>query len=233
MRLPDSQQSYLRYPLNELLGTSGSVRVLRELTRHGGELGVGVLARRTGLNPQTVRNTLAALRRTGVVEAVGQGRSVSYRVVAQHPLVSLLTRFFVEEEARVGLIFGRLREEALRMKPRPLAVWVYGSVARGEDTPESDLDVALVAGGDDADGAVAQYRERLAALEEQQRMTISVVGLRPSDVERRSAGDPWWENVATDAVPILGPDPAALLSGIRARKRALVTGGRRGGDGDA
>lgn len=57
-------QSFLRYPLTTLLGAEASVRVLRELALHGEELTTALVAGRTGLSNQSVRNVLVTLSET-------------------------------------------------------------------------------------------------------------------------------------------------------------------------
>ena len=44
-----SPQSAQRYPLTTILGTDATVRLLRELARHGGQLSAPDLMRRSGL----------------------------------------------------------------------------------------------------------------------------------------------------------------------------------------
>jgi hypothetical protein len=136
---------------------------------------------------------------------------------------------------------------ALAGAPLPvLAAWAYGSVARGQDTVASDLDMAVVfdvrdgavSNGVVSDGAAARrdtgsgvgvetalvaLREGLAPLEEAQHVTLSLVGLSRDDVARLSAGDPWWTAVARDAVPLVGPAPSALAARLGAVRRAAPT----------
>ncbi len=75
MRTPNAPESFLRHPTSTLLATPGSVRVLRELLDSDEPLAVRVLAQRTRLSAQGVRNSLDALRRGGIVEQLGEGRS--------------------------------------------------------------------------------------------------------------------------------------------------------------
>lgn len=211
MRVPSRPQSYLRYPLSRILASAGAVRVLRALARHGGELSIPMLVRPTGLSTEGIRNVLRALSAVGVVESLGQGRSVLYRLRRAHPLYQPLSHLFEAEDARARRVFGALHEAAQVAVPDALAVWVYGSTARGEDAPGSDLDVALVVPRQEAELAAAAFREQLAPVLDREQVTLSAIGLSGADV-RRLAGrdDPWWRNVVADAQPVLGPAPAML-----------------------
>jgi len=221
VRVPSRLQSNFRYPLNRIFSSEGAVRVLRELTRHGGELAIPRLAEATKLNQQTVRNVLLGdLTRSGIVETVGQGRSTLYRVRAKYPLYPLIDHLFAAEEARIQRIFQTLTTAAPAAAPDVLAVWIFGSVARGDDEPGSDLDVALVVpDADSIESAVSAYRERLSSLLDSERITVSVVGMSSDDVLRLAADEaPWWRNVAAEAQPVLGLPPAPLVEHLRSTR---------------
>lgn len=217
MRTPSEPQSYLRYPLNRILASEGAVRVIRELARHGGEQSVAGLAGATRLSKGAVRHLLQAdLLMAGIVESVGTGRNVLYRLNRGHPLHAPLHRLFEEEEAHARHLLDVLAAAARDAAPNVLALWLYGSVARGDDAPGSDLDVAIVLTDADPAPAVARYRARLAPLREVEPGGISVVGLSADDVARLSAADdPWWRNVVTDGLALLGPPPGVLAQRLR------------------
>lgn len=209
--------SYVRYPLNRILASEGAVRVLRELCRSGDVLGVPSLAQLTHLHPETVRAAMGDLVMLGMVEALGINRGHLYRISTTHPLYAPLSQLFEAEEARVQSVMETLRSGARSTVPDALAVWLYGSVARGQDTPGSDLDVALVISGGNVDSAMDTYRAAIASVMEQQGVSVSVVGLSDADVVRLADEDaPWWRNVSADAQPLLGLPPEALASHLRA-----------------
>ncbi len=220
MRVPSRRQSYFRYPLSRILASEGAVRVLRELIGHAGETAIPRLAEATKLNHQTVRNVLLGdLAAAGIVEMVGQGRSTLYRARATHPLYSLLAQLFAAEDARVELTVQTLAGAARATVPGVLAVWMFGSVARGDDHPGSDLDVALVVPQETSETALADYRERVSSALDSELVPVSVVGLSVDDVLRLDAEDaPWWRNVVADAQPVLGLPPAALAEHLRSNQ---------------
>lgn len=222
MRPPTNPQSALRRSLNAILAGEGHVRVLRELLRHGGELGAADVAARVALSPQHVRVVLGHLVRLGLVDQLGPGRARLYRARAAHPLAGPLAALFAAEEERFPAVLAAMRDAAAAMRPRPLAVWLYGSVARGEDTPESDVDVAVIAAGDDLDAILNDLRERLRDRAEELGVELALVGATPADVARAENGDPWWQSVVRDAIPVLGPDPKALLARARADSEAAA-----------
>lgn len=226
MRTPAAPESYLRFPTSTLLATPGSIRVLRELLRAESPVAVRTLADATLLTPQTVRNALAALQRGGLVEGLGEGRSRLYRADPGHPLYLPMGSLFQAEEDRFETVVHALATAAANLTPTPLSVWVYGSVARGEDSPDADLEVALVAGDDDVDTAVDRFREMVGPLQDVQRVWISVVGLSRGDVRRLAAGDRWWTGATDPSVPVFGRPPEELARELHRPERARRPFGR-------
>jgi predicted nucleotidyltransferase len=221
-------QSHLRFPLTRLLGTDASVRVLRELALHGEELTTTLLARRTGITDQSVRNAVATLGRAGVLKTYGQGRAVAYQLDAGHPVAQMLITLFRAEDRRVRTINDSVRHAAEQLEPQPLAVWMFGSAARHQDDLESDLDLLLIV--EDAsitDHLADVFRDALADIEAVHRLTISVVPLSADDVVRLAReDDPFWRAVSADAVVLQGPRPESLVFRLRPSPAAL--GSRHG-----
>lgn len=217
MRTPATPQSVARYPLNAILAAEGNVRVLRELFRHGGELAAPAIASRVRMSAQQVRQILVLLQDLGIVEGVGTGRYFSYRVRRSHPLFPALDTLFQAEEERFARLLDAIRDAAFSGSPSPHAVWLYGSVARGEDTAHSDVDVAVVVEEADLDTVLGTFREGLHESEEKLDAHVSVVGISPDDVRRLSTGDPWWVSVTEDALTLFGPDPEVLARRLRRR----------------
>jgi predicted nucleotidyltransferase len=217
-----SAQSAQRYPLTEILGTETNVRLLRELSRHGGQLSAPSLVSRTGLAKASVWAGLAALEWTGTVSVVGTGRARLYSLRADHPLKGALDALFDAEERRFEAVLDAIREAGRRCGSAVVAVWLYGSVARGEDGSASDLDIAVVAVDDAVEAVRDAIRESLRPAGERLGFTPSVVGIGTADPVRLSRQrHPWWNGIVRDAVVLLGPSPDSLVQPHRAaRKKA-------------
>jgi predicted nucleotidyltransferase len=229
MANPTFARSVFRFPLTAAFAGEGGVRLLRELAQYGGPLSPRALADRTALTVQGTRRALKRLVALGLVATVGTTDRLLYRLNPDHPLTPALAALFAAEAARVDAVFRAVRTALDRAQLPVLAAWVYGSVARGEDTVASDLDVAVVfdvASGDAPrargarvrrgmpalESALDALRDELALVERGQHVTLSIVGLSRDDVARLSRGDPWWMEAARDAIPITGPAPAALAT---------------------
>lgn len=204
MPVPSQTQSHLRYPLTSLLGSAGNVRVLRALTADRSAQSAPQLATLAGLSPQGARLVLDVLVRQRLVRAHGSGRAQLYELNASHPLASSLGSLFQEEQRRWDGLLESIRAVLERHGTAVRAAWLYGSVARGEDSSASDLDMALVVR---SQAAADRIREDLMPLEDSQQVRISLAALTPKELLALPRDDPWWSNIVRDGRVLKGPAP--------------------------
>lgn len=214
-------QSHLRFPLTRILGSPGNLRVLRALILAPGPIGAPRLAETVGLTPQGARHVLGVLVGLDVVSVAGSGRTQVYSPNQGHPLMETLRILFSAEAAKWERFRKKLRK-VLDGQPAIHAAWYYGSVARGEDGPGSDFDLAVVVKkGVSVDKALAGLRARLWPIEDEFGVSCSVVGLAPGDVSRHAASDAgpgsWWISALRDAKLLKGAVPQQVAT---ARERA-------------
>jgi len=204
MSTPSQARSHLRHPLTSILGSVGNVRVLRVLAANRSPQSAPHLAGVAGLTPQGVRLVLGLLARQQLVIVHGSGRAQLYSLNASHPLATALVALFQEEQCRWDALLESIREVLTRHGSAVSAAWLYGSVARGEDSPASDLDIAIVARSQ----AVAdQVREDLMPLEDGHQLRISLTALTPKELAALPDDDPWWSDVVRDGRVLKGPAP--------------------------
>lgn len=94
------------------------------------------LQRATGLASRSLQHEMARLEALGLVRRERDGRLVRYRAATGHPRWSVL-REMVRQFAQPA----ELLRVALATVPGIEAAFIYGSCARGEMHPESDIDV--------------------------------------------------------------------------------------------
>lgn len=214
MRL--SETSALYNPLEHILGSPGLIRVARVLAQHGGSLGVSDISRRAKLSLPSTRAALHRLRESEIVTAVGVGRSMVCSLRMQHPLTPALIALFSAEEEYANVVLGAIRRAASSLKPVPLAVWLYGSVARGADTPTSDIDVAIVTAGAEPAAQADALRDGISTELGEGDHRVSVTALGPRDVTRLvRTKSKFWSELRRDAVVLAGDAPDGLLKQIR------------------
>ena len=211
---PANAQSHLRFPLTRLLASGGSVRVLRAMMLYGAPLSAPQLAQDTGLTPQGVRLTLNALAGQQIVTLLGTSRSQLFEINARHPLATALKNLFNEEQKHWESLMQAL-DTIFRGFRNIEAAWYYGSVARAQDGPESDLDIAIVVAGGSVDDTVEAVRLALHELEESSTVSCSVIGVALDDVPALAKENAWWRKVTHDAKLIKGLTPERLASKLK------------------
>ncbi len=203
---PSSVQSFLRFPLTQLLASGGHVRVLRALLNHGGAQSAAQLASDCAMTARGVRNTLGALVAQGAVKVLGPASVRLFAPALAQPLVSALAQLFEAERQHWQQLQEQLRD-GLAAEKQIRSAWLYGSVARGTDEPRSDMDLALVLADDSLD-ASRQVRDAVQVLGDRLGVNISPVVLTSSELAKLSPSDLWWSEVSRDAKVLKGVSPA-------------------------
>lgn len=224
-------KSHSRSPLDAILGNVSGVRVLRTLSRHGGLLSAPVIADQAQLTRMQAHLTLQRLVAEGVVERQGSGKSRQYRVAPKHWLAAALRQLFDTEAGRMERVFGAMRKAAMANRVHVGAAWLYGSVARGDDTGASDIDMAIVVTRGAVTAAVAAVRTALVPIEAAEGVTISVLGFSQADIRRLPKINPqFWGSLERDAVPLVGDAPRRVAHQAGHRpSQAMVSAGARHG----
>lgn len=213
-----SASSTLYHPFDEILGTPALVRIGRVLASHGGRLDVSEVAERTRLSMPSVRTALHRLMRLDVVTAIGAGRTMLASLQLDHPLARAMALLFDAERQQADHLMRAIRQAAQGVTPRPVAVWVYGSTARGADRPDSDIDVALVSNARAPSVVAEGFRESLAELNPPRANRVSVVVFSVDEIRRTAKSRTrFWREMERDAVVVLGDSPKSFAT---SRKRA-------------
>ncbi len=147
----------------DLIASKPKVRLLRYLAFHTGEFSGLELARATASDAKRTREVLADLVGMDLVTRRVVGRASLYALNRKHYAVGsiLLPAFRREMEW-----LEQLGRSVLSVAPKQiLSVMLYGSWARGEARPDSDIDLLVVAAGNgrttaELEHRLVQYRTR-------------------------------------------------------------------------
>jgi predicted nucleotidyltransferase len=134
----------LNEALDDLFATGSHVRVLRALAalQSGAAVSGRELARRAGVSQPTTRDVLASLERQGLLLVVRALKRDSYRLNPDHVLVPLVRDLFDRERA-VTADAQKSITELVRGVPGVRKAYLFGSAARGDMRPDSDIDIAI------------------------------------------------------------------------------------------
>lgn len=204
-------------PLDDLFASRSHVRVLRALA--GSPRGLAVsgrdVGRRAGISHPRAAEVLSELTAQGVVRMDRRPGAHAYQLEEQHVLTDRVRGLFEWEAELYDELLSVLRSEVLGANVGVREAYLFGSVARGEATPRSDIDLAVVAPAREPDDVVA----RLSAVEELVRRRfgneLSVLA-RSGPLERRARG----RRVARSAWDRIAAEGRRLIPADAGRRRA-------------
>lgn len=197
-------------PLEDVFGDRLNVTVLRHLAQVAGGVSGNGVARRLGLQQSAVRKALERLVERGVVTRTDVGRTAAYALDSRREVVRRVVLPAFRAEARLAERLRRaLRRSALALRPRPTAVVLYGSVARGAADP-GDVDLLVVlAEPADEEPIRAALLDAVRAVEVRFQLAVHPVVLTAAELRAR-ADDPLIAAVAADGLLLCGRAPAPL-----------------------
>jgi predicted nucleotidyltransferase/DNA-binding HxlR family transcriptional regulator len=191
-------------PLDDILGNRTQIKLLRLLSRTRSAHTGRELARLIDLSHNSTRYALDELERNGLIVKQQAGRSNLYSLDEDNIIFTeiLSPAFKLEEDllGEVARIFSDKLGEDL------VATILFGSVAKGEEHPNSDIDLVLVFGDEvnpaDREDEVAEASLQVAKLFGNQ---VSTILLKNTDFERKkNARRGLWREIAETGLSI-GP----------------------------
>jgi len=193
--------------LDILFCTKARTVLLRRLARESLPLSARRLAELSGLTHRAVIAALEPLVEEGIVNKRTAGPAYQYSLQREHAAVeTVLLPVLAAEDLLPGLMAGEL---IALFSPVARSITLYGSAARGEDVPGSDVDVLVVTSG-------ADEREKVEESAETERARFFRRFGRPLSVHclaQADLGEPWPPFVAAAAgegILLFGTDLAAL-----------------------
>jgi predicted nucleotidyltransferase len=207
----------LRHPLDSVLGSVTKVRLLRALLPLERPVSLREAARLAGVSPAAASGALDELAALQVVDRREATSQHLYTVNRKNRLADALAGLFAAEEERREMLMGSLRRDVEGGQPGPSveAAALFGSAARGDDRPDSDLDLLVIAEGEGDEEAIwAHLVEVRARYEREFGVKLSPVVMTLERLrERARSGDPLIANVVEDGIKLTGPPIQKLIRG--------------------
>ena len=159
-------------PLDDILGSRIKVRILRILYRTRGQFTGREISRLVGYSPTHTISTLRYLESEGLVVSQRAGKADLFSLNERSSAVSAVLDPILEWEQGLLADLASIFKETL--DKRLIEVRLFGSVARGEERHDSDVDLLLVV-RDDSDIESTEEEVASAAIEAGNRFGVPVV----------------------------------------------------------
>ncbi|MCD6521647.1 nucleotidyltransferase domain-containing protein [Candidatus Calescamantes bacterium] len=128
--------------LDEVLGQKGKLKILRALIFSPRGLTAREIARKTGLTPWACIKVLRELETFGLVSMEKVGRANWYTLNRENFINrEMLLPLFQKEKEIYNIMLKWLMSQ---ISCKPVSVILFGSVARGEEKEESDIDLCFL-----------------------------------------------------------------------------------------
>lgn len=195
--------------LDEVLGTSAKVRVLRALMPLSAPVSGNEARLLAGIRSKSgMQTALDALTALGIIERDETRRIQFFRINRGHDLVPPLTALFEAESRRIVELqeaVKRILEEGA-VREHTLSIILFGSNARGDALPSSDLDLLAVAERESqAERVLEVLIDAIPGLQRRFGFRVSPLVLDKARVrERYRDGDPLMKNVLSDGRRLYG-----------------------------
>jgi len=187
MNESNNQHSALKFPLNDILGSKGHVKVLRRLSEAEHPMSPSELINKTSLSRQGVYDVVQRLVENGIVQYVGSGKQQQIILREEYPLADIISELFHKERKRYGDLIEEVKGliEDLDMKPK--SAWIFGKLAKKSDEYGDPVRIAILGDANTIDDITARFRERLydKNIEQEFDITIDISGVTIADIESR------------------------------------------------
>lgn len=162
------------------LSSASKVRILGLLSRWPDRVfSEAEIARQIKMSPNTVNLSLADLKASGIVRAFGRGRGETVQFLPDAIFGDHLMSLFKSEDGLAETLMSTMAVAA----PDDVACVLFGSVARGDATRESDIDLLVVARSHDAGAEAARLIAR--AGRQVCKAKFNILIFTPSEVRKR------------------------------------------------
>jgi len=133
----------IKRPLDDLFGNPNNVRVMRHMILYPSPVITGRgIARELSMSHATCIRSLNNLVDQGLLLRKRVGSSATYEIAEASALITDILKPAFKEESL--LLQGLVDTMLVGIKGKILAVYLFGSVAREEDTPSSDVDLLVI-----------------------------------------------------------------------------------------
>ena len=202
--------SHLRYPLDRIFSASSHVPILRALQDSREGMSGRSIAREAHINHQACAVAVKNLEALGILQRQGSGKTQLIRVNFENCLVknSLLPLLRQERE-----LPKKIKGEIAETFKDALTLTLFGSSARGEDAPGSDMDALLIVDEPRKHKIQKRASEYAPAFIRRYGIRLSPIVMTTAEAKRRiKKSDPLLKNIVSEGTDLLPKRLRDMLS---------------------
>ena len=194
--------NFLRRPLDWIFSAPSNIAVIRALKDSKEGMSGRAAARAAGFTHQACRHALGKLEPMGIIERQGSGKTQLVRLNFAHILVrDVLLPMLRAEKHLIARVRESIRKE---FEQHARSATLFGSVARKEDEPESDVDLLLIADGKDKPRLLNIAHAFGNRFISQYGIRLSPIVLTTREVRaRHKKSDPLLKNILSHGIELL------------------------------
>jgi len=136
----------VRNKLDEILKHGSKIKILRFLFTERDEHTGRRIARGINMSASSTHKTLQKMKSEGLIASRRKGNAVLYKLRENNYIVkTLLGPLFKKERSIYDDIILFIKKNLFSERKEIVSIAVFGSVARGEETSSSDIDLLIIA----------------------------------------------------------------------------------------
>ncbi len=171
------------------------LKAIKGIIRDDGEFSIHDVARRVKISPSTSKEMLDFLLTRNVLQKRKVGKNLLFKVKNTFLTRQIKILYSIAELSSSGFI-----DELLDKNNGIISIILYGSVAKGEDTDKSDIDIL----------AVSRKKLEIKELKSEKRISreVTILNYTHGDWKKKAATDKaFYYNVILNCIPLYGEKP--------------------------
>lgn len=200
-------------PLDVIFSNGSIVRILRQLTQTMVPVTGRECARRSKLSQRTAMENLNGLEIAGIVTKIFGGRDHLFSLNRENLIVKDVIIPIFEKERKLKRDLYKIIVD--NYKDSATSILVFGSVARGEDNIESDLDICIIV-PDESKKRTVEKRTLYTLLEVKQKFGVTVSNILLTEKEFKAGLEKnieLYQNIITESKLLFGASLKEIIHG--------------------
>lgn len=171
--------------LDNIFANASGIKVLRFLILHKPEMTGREIARFSGISHMQAHRLLNSFEKEGIVIKKIVGKSNLFKINEKNVIVNVFMNYLFKKEK--NLIADLINGLFLKIKDNILSIVFFGSVARGNERPDSDVDLFILVKDKKAEALINKELKNLEVIfHEKTGNRLSPLVMQIADYKKRA-----------------------------------------------